>query len=120
MITQVVKTHGRIVFRFGADTFQVTRSEAVRLAVEALAAASAVPIEAVVDGDGVLIAFDPGRHNFHIGADVADALAVDLGDAADEARVPVELREIDVVGVNADQIIAYRKDEDWFDGGDAA
>jgi hypothetical protein len=34
--------------------------------------------------------------------------------------VPVELREIDVVGVNADQIVAYRKDEDWFDGGDAA
>jgi hypothetical protein len=120
MITQVVKTRGKIVFRFGADTFQVTRSEAVRLAVEALTAAGAVPIEAVVDGDGVLLVFDPGRHNFHIEADVADALAVDLGDAADEARVPVELREIDVVSVNADQIIAYRKDEDWFDGGDAA
>ena len=119
MITQVVKTHGRIVFRFGADTFQVTRSEAVRLAVESLAAASAVPIEAVVDGDGVLLVFDPGRHNFHIEADVADALAVDLGDAADEARVPVELREIDVGGVNADQIISYRKD-DWQGGGDAA
>lgn len=119
MITQVVKTHGRIVFRFGADTFQVTRSEAVRLAVESLTAASAVPIEAVVDGDGVLLVFDPGQHNFHIEADVADALAVDLGDAADEARVPVELREIDVVGVNADQIISYRKD-DWQGGGDAA
>lgn len=119
MITQVVKTHGRIVFRFGADTFQVTRSEAVRLAVEALAAASAVPIEAVVDGDGVLLVFDPGRHNFHIETDVADALAVDLGDAADEARVPVELRQVDVVGVNADQIISYRKD-DWQGGGDAA
>lgn len=39
--------------------------------------------------------------------------------AADEARVPVELREIDVVGVNADQIISYRKD-DWQGGGDAA
>ena len=119
MITQVVKTHGRIVFRFGADTFQVTRSEAVRLAVESLTAAAATPIEAVVDGDGVLIAFDPGRHNFHIEADVADALAVDLGDAADEARVPAELREIDVGGVNADQIISYRKD-DWQGGGDAA
>ena len=119
MITQVVKTRGKIVFRFGAETFQVTRSEAVRLAVEALTAASAIPETAEVDGDGVLLVFTPGGHNLHVSADVADTLAIDLGEAADEARVPVELREIDVVVDNADRIIAYRKD-DWQGGGDAA